>query len=151
MVFDSITPWTIACWPPLSMEFPRQEYWMVCYFLLQGIFPTQGSIPCLLRLLHLQSDSLPISHWNNDFLLKNREVEFSVVEEEEIQFSVLIVLLTLIESVKYDFTLHKGTERQRKSSTNPLSQYTYISDYYTCIPRDSLGLLPRMIMIITLL
>lgn len=70
-----------------------------------------------------------------------------MVEEEEIQFSVLIVLLALVESVKYDFTLHKGTERQRKSSTNPLSQYTYISDNYTYITRDSLGLLP----IITLL
>lgn len=73
-----------------------------------------------------------------------------MVEEEEIQFSVLIVLLTLIESVKYDYTLHKGKRKTRKSSTNPLSQYTYISDNYTYITRDSLGLLPRMITIITL-
>ena len=21
------TPWTVACWPPLSMKFSRQEYW----------------------------------------------------------------------------------------------------------------------------
>ena len=26
-----------------SMGFPRQEYWSRCHFLLQGIFPTQGS------------------------------------------------------------------------------------------------------------
>ena len=89
-------------------------------------------------------------HLNNDFPVKNREVEFSVVEEEEIQFSVLIVLLTLIQGVKYDYILHKGKERQRKSSTNPLSQYTHISDNYTYITRDSLGLLARMITIITL-
>ena len=32
-----VTPWTIACQAPLSMGFPRQEYWS-CRFLLQGIF-----------------------------------------------------------------------------------------------------------------
>ena len=30
-----------------------------CHFLLQGIFLTQGSNPCLLCLLHWQADSLP--------------------------------------------------------------------------------------------
>ena len=30
-----------------------------CHFLLQGIFPTQGSNP---NLLHQQADSLPLSH-----------------------------------------------------------------------------------------
>ena len=30
-----------------------------CHFLLQGIFPTQGLNP---HLLHLQVDSLPLSH-----------------------------------------------------------------------------------------
>ena len=32
-----------------------------CHFLLPGIFPTQGSNPCLLWLLHWQADSLPQS------------------------------------------------------------------------------------------
>ena len=32
---------------PLSMGFSRQEYWSGCHFLLQGIFPTQGSNPGL--------------------------------------------------------------------------------------------------------
>ena len=27
VVSDSVTPWTVNCWAPLSMEFPRQEYW----------------------------------------------------------------------------------------------------------------------------
>ena len=30
--------------------------------LLQGIFPTQGQNPCLLRLLHWQVGSLPLHH-----------------------------------------------------------------------------------------
>ena len=42
-------PWTVACQVPLSMEFSRQEYWMGCYFLLQGIFPTEGSNAGLLQ------------------------------------------------------------------------------------------------------
>ena len=37
------TLWTVACPAPPSMGFSRQEYWMGCHFLLQGIFPTQGS------------------------------------------------------------------------------------------------------------
>ena len=36
------TLWTVAHQAPLSMGFPRQEYWSDCHFLLQGIFPTQG-------------------------------------------------------------------------------------------------------------
>ena len=53
------TPWTIACQAPLSMGFSRQEYWSALHALLQGIFPTQGSNPCLLHLLHWQVGSLP--------------------------------------------------------------------------------------------
>ena len=34
---------------PLSMRFSRQEYCSGCHFLLQGIFPTQGSNPGLLH------------------------------------------------------------------------------------------------------
>ena len=33
-----------------------------CHFLFQGIFPTQGSNPCLLHVLHWQEDSLPLRH-----------------------------------------------------------------------------------------
>ena len=34
---------------PLCMGFSRQEYWSGLLFLLQGIFPTQDSNPCLLH------------------------------------------------------------------------------------------------------
>ena len=47
----SRVPWTVARQAPLPMEFPRQEYWVGCHFLLHGIFPTQGSNPGLLCLL----------------------------------------------------------------------------------------------------
>ena len=54
------TPCTVARQASLSMYFPRQEYWN---FLLQWIFPTQGSNPCFLHLPHWQADSLPLSTW----------------------------------------------------------------------------------------
>ena len=38
---------------PLSMEFSRQEYWRGLPFPIQGIFPIQGSNPCLLHLLRI--------------------------------------------------------------------------------------------------
>ena len=55
------TPWTVAFQAPLSMGFSRQEYCcrMGYHALLQGIFPTQGSNPQLLCLLHWQVGSLP--------------------------------------------------------------------------------------------
>ena len=43
------TPWTAVHQVPLSMRFSRQGYWNGLPFLLQGIFPTQGSNPGLLH------------------------------------------------------------------------------------------------------
>ena len=40
-------------------DFPSKYNGVVCHFLPQGIFPTQGLKP---RLLHWQADSLPLSH-----------------------------------------------------------------------------------------
>ena len=42
-----VTPWTVACQAPVSMEFSRQEYWSGFHALLQGVFLTQGSNPGL--------------------------------------------------------------------------------------------------------
>ena len=36
-----------------------------CHFLLQGIFPTQGSNPSLLCLLNCRQILLALSHWEN--------------------------------------------------------------------------------------
>ena len=55
----------VACQAPLSMGFPRQEYWGGCHFLLQGIFPTQGSNPCLLHcrwILHCWATREDLTH-----------------------------------------------------------------------------------------
>ena len=65
------TPWTVARWAPLSMGFPRQEYWSG--LLLQGIFLTQGLNLCL---LHWQVDSLPLSLLGSPILLKRENEIF---------------------------------------------------------------------------
>ena len=69
-----VIPWTEAHQASLSMEFPRQESWSRLpfpppgnlptprHFLLQEVFPTQGSNLCLLHLLHWQADSFPLRH-----------------------------------------------------------------------------------------
>ena len=55
------TPRAVARQAPLTMGFPRQDTGVGGHALLQGIFPTQGSYPHLLRLLHWQVDSLPLA------------------------------------------------------------------------------------------
>ena len=51
-----MTPWTVACQAPLSMEFSRQEYW-------NGLpFPSPGDLPSAViepGSPALQADSLP--------------------------------------------------------------------------------------------
>ena len=55
------TPWTVAHQVPLSMGFPRQEYWsgLPCH-LLHGIFPTQGLNP---HLLYCRQILCLLSYW----------------------------------------------------------------------------------------
>ena len=53
------TPWTVARQAPLSMGFPRQEYWSGLPFPPPGMFPAQGLNP---HFLHWQVGSLPPSH-----------------------------------------------------------------------------------------
>ena len=36
------TPWTVACQAPLSMGFPRQEYWSALLFPFPGDLPRPG-------------------------------------------------------------------------------------------------------------
>ena len=54
------TPWTIRLLCPRN--FPCKNTGVVCHFLLQGIFLTQGSNLHLLCLLHWQANSLPLNH-----------------------------------------------------------------------------------------
>ena len=41
-VSDFVTPWTVARQVPLSMKFPRQEYWRGLPFPSPGVLPDPG-------------------------------------------------------------------------------------------------------------
>ena len=55
-----VTPRTIACQASLSWDSPGKQTEVGGHAFLQGIFPTQGSNPCLLYLLHWQAGPLPL-------------------------------------------------------------------------------------------
>ena len=76
-----VTPWTVARQGPLSMGFSRQEYWsgLPFPFLHEdsfGIFPTQGSNPHVLHLLHWQAGSLPLAPPGKPMLSKGVRREY---------------------------------------------------------------------------
>ena len=55
---DSVTLWTVACQSPLSMGFPKQEYWSGLPFSSPGHLPDPGIESVSLAF---QADSLPLS------------------------------------------------------------------------------------------
>ena len=54
-----VTLWAVACQPPLSMGFSRQEYWSGLSYPSPGIFLTQ----------RIKSMSLCLLHWQAGFFL----------------------------------------------------------------------------------
>ena len=69
---DSATPWTAVHQAVCPWNSPDKNTIVGCHFLLQGIFLTQGSNPCLLCLLHWQADSLPQSHLGSPIQMNYR-------------------------------------------------------------------------------
>ena len=59
-VWIFVTPWIVPCQTPLSMGFPRQEYWSGVPFPPPGGLPDPGMDPCL---LHWQVGSSPLCPW----------------------------------------------------------------------------------------
>ena len=60
-----VTPRTVAAWLLCPWKFPGKNIGASCHFMLQRIFPSEGSSPHLLYILHWQVDSLPLGHWGN--------------------------------------------------------------------------------------
>ena len=60
-----MTPWTIACQAPLSMGFPRQEYWNGLPFPSPGDLPDPGLESTCPASPALQVGSLSLHHLGN--------------------------------------------------------------------------------------
>ena len=62
-----MTPWTVALKAPLSMRFPRQEYWGGLLCPSPGDLPDPGIEP---RSLSLKTDSLQTEPPGKQYLLR---------------------------------------------------------------------------------
>ena len=85
-----VTPWVVACQAPMYMGLSRQEYWVGCHFLFQGIFLTWGSNP---GLLHCRQILYHLSHQGSPGLIKGFTILFI--------FSKKRVLVWLIFSIVF--------------------------------------------------
>ena len=59
-------PWAAAHQAPLSMGFPRPEYWSALSFPTPGDLSNPEIEPRSLRLLHWQVDALPLAPPGNN-------------------------------------------------------------------------------------
>ena len=76
-----VTPWTVACQAPLSVEFSRWEHWSKLPFPSPGDLPDPGMEPMSSAL---QVDSLPLSHWESHPPIKNELKNRRICTDEEI-------------------------------------------------------------------
>ena len=90
-----VTLWAVACQDPLSMDFPGKDIGVGCHFLLQGIFPTQGSNPCLLCLLHWQASSLLLTPPKKP-ILYIRPVLFSQNHFRIVYLSLAFLVISMV-------------------------------------------------------
>ena len=77
----TVTPWTVAHQAPLSLEFPRQEYWSGLPFPPSGDLPNPGSNPHLVCLLHWQVVLYHCAACEAQCLVQYSPVELSVMME----------------------------------------------------------------------
>ena len=80
IVLDSLWPHRLAPQTPCPWDFRGKNTGWGCHFLLQGIFPTQGSNQHLLRLLHWQANSYLLSHRKRFSFTTRSTVLFNQVE-----------------------------------------------------------------------
>ena len=99
-----MTPWTVARQAPLSMGFPRQEYWSGLPFPSPGDLPNPGIEP---RSPALQADSLPAEPLgrSKDLLFQSKFCSYFLVSRDNIDKEILdlycfLVLLCIKQSLK---------------------------------------------------
>ena len=69
-MYNSGTPWTVALEGPLSMEFPRQEYWSGLPFPPSGDLPNPRMEPASLMSPALAVGSLGVVNIVNQWFMK---------------------------------------------------------------------------------
>ena len=127
-----VTPWTVACQAPLSMEFPGKNTGVGCHFILQGIFPTQGLNLSLLWLQHWQVGSIQYTVLYNlqnlHFSTCPTNVLFCSGSNPKItpciQLSCSLSLFKFEVCPQSAFVFHSLNNFQECYSCTPISQYS---------------------------
>ena len=118
MSYSFVTPWTVTHQAPLSLGFPRQEYWSGLPFPYPGDLPDPGIEP---RVLCQQVSSLSLSHWgkiwqncfkkNSIIIVEDFNRLLSVTDDQSIQKIITDIVdlsgtinILLIEN-NHDFSL----------------------------------------------
>ena len=86
---------------------PGKNTGVVCHFLLQGFFPTQGLNPHLLHLLYWQEDSLPLHHMG----VRRKPCIIKWIKGYNGQWASTFAYLSLDiiwDAMWYDFRMEKG-------------------------------------------
>ena len=105
-----MTPWTVALQAPLSMEFSGKNTAVGCHFLLQEIFPTQGSNP---GLLHCRRILLPLSHLGS-FLRSKLKLFLSVQGSDCLDTGNIVSTTQVLPRKKYSL---RGRSWDQSQST----------------------------------
>ena len=103
------TPWTVACTKLLhSWDFLGKSTGVGCHFLLQGIFPTQGSNPNLLHcrqtLYHLSHQGSPTFWKSSSNILTWWSLPSSPIEDFPRQSILMWSHRTLIKPISVFFS-----------------------------------------------
>ena len=142
-----MTPWTEAFKVPLSMGFPRQEYWSVLLFPSPGNLPDPGIEP---RSLTLRADSLPSeppvrpSKVRSALRVEHSSNRFSVFMKWNIrEFSLCLCVFSSLFPTLFCVSLHGESSLGRKSSYQNLTllaPWSGTSSPKNCEERNFCGL-----------
>ena len=128
-----VTPWTVACQAPLSMEFSRQENWSELPFLTPVIFVIQGWNLCLLLGRQIwQTEFLPLSNQGSEQMLGGYEETWGLKDTEKKKKSMClsVPIATTQEHLPSLVLLPLKVKSPKSSSPGTSSSY-WIQSHYT--------------------
>ena len=99
------TPWTVAHQAPLSLGFPKQEYWNGFPFPSPGVLPDPGIKSVSLAL---QVDSLPLSHQRSSWCVDHNKL-WKILKEVEIPDHLTCLLRNLYVGQEATVRTEHGT------------------------------------------
>ena len=95
--------WTVARQAPLTVRFPRQEYWSGCHFLLQQVFLTQGpNAPLLLsrRFFNTEPPEKPSKKRGGDIF----RLEYPTVKRRIVFYQLLLSSGKIVYNMLWEYS-----------------------------------------------